>query len=281
MNFSSILSEIEKFDPEVYERTSERRTVIKNWSRKVALTALPFALGSLFKKAYGKGTANVVDVLNYALKLEYLEAEMYNRALTTATFTYPNSMARRTIETIAEHEKQHVTFLKNAITAANGVPIAKPAMDLSGGAGGGFGPFADAFWDYTKFLTLAQTLEDTGVRAYKGAAPELMSDNAALTAALNIHSVEARHASHIRQMRKLDGTLGGSSAKPWITGTRSSVVHVNVDTYYKGEDNTVQGGVNIVNIGGQPITSDAATEAFDEPLSMTDVAALVDPFFPR
>jgi hypothetical protein len=52
------------------------------------------------------------------------------------------------------------------------------------------------------FLAVAQSLEDTGVRAYKGGAPFLMSNKTVLEAALNIHSVEARHASRVRTMRR-------------------------------------------------------------------------------
>ena len=48
MNFSSILNHIATIDPEVYERTSERRSVIRKWMRGAALTALPVALGGLF-----------------------------------------------------------------------------------------------------------------------------------------------------------------------------------------------------------------------------------------
>jgi rubrerythrin len=57
-------------------------------------------------------------------------------------------------------------------------------------------------------LALAQAFEDTGVRAYKGQAANLMSKPDLLTAALQIHSVEARHASEVRRLRgQKDGLL--------------------------------------------------------------------------
>ena len=277
MNFSSILTEIEKLDPEVYDRTSDRRNVIKNWGRKIAMASLPFALGSLFKTAYGKGTANILDVLNYALKLEYLEAEFYSTALASSSLNIPTAAARNAITLIGQHETQHVNFLKTAISAANGTPVGKPVFDFSGGNGSGTGPFANAFSDYNLFLAVAQTLEDTGVRAYKGAAPDLMSDNGVLTAALNIHSVEARHASHIRQMRAANGSA--PNIKPWITGNDSGISPASlVADNYNGEQNTMQANINIVGIGGNAISVDAATEAFDEPLTMTQVLTIVDPF---
>jgi hypothetical protein len=143
MNFSSILSEIEKLDPEVYERTSERRTVIKNWGRKVARAAVPFALGSLFQKAYGKGTAAIVDVLNYALTLEYLESEFYKKALNSGNLI-ATKIARDAIFYISAHETQHVNFLRNTIVSAGGTPISMPNFDFTGGGGTGTGPFSPA-----------------------------------------------------------------------------------------------------------------------------------------
>lgn len=281
MNFSSILSEIERLDPEVYERTSQRRDVLKNWGRKVAIAAVPFALGSMFKKAYGRGTATILEVLNYALTLEYLEAKFYATAAVNNYSGFgangPNEAARAALSTIGAHENQHVAFLRSAIAGAGGTAVAEPVFDLSAGNGSGNGPFASAFTNYNLFLAVAQTLEDTGVRAYKGAAPDLMSNNDVLTAALNIHSVEARHASHIRQMRN---TLGFSDVKPWITGVQSGITPGLVEASYAGEDNVMQATVNITTLMGvsSTISADAASESFDEPLTMAAVLAIVDPF---
>lgn len=278
MNFSSILAEIEKLDPEVYERTSHRRDVIKNWGRKVALAAVPFALGSLFNKAYGKGTATVVEVLNYALTLEYLEAEFYRRALASGTLGIPSQLATQAIAKIAMHEAQHVQFLKDAITGAGSVPVSMPTFDFTAGGGSNAGPFSNVFTNYATFLAVAQAFEDTGVRAYKGAAGDLMSNNEVLTAALNIHSVEARHAAQIRKMRRDHNAA--ITIKPWVTGTQSFISSAAVEEIYKGEDNTSQGGVNIVTLmnGTLPISMDTATESFDEPLTMAKVLEIVDPF---
>jgi rubrerythrin len=279
MNFSSILAEIERLDPEVYERTSQRRDVIKNWGRKVALAAIPFALGSLFKKAYGKGTATINEVLNYALTLEYLEAEFYRRALTSGTLVIPTQLALQSITRIANHETQHVAFLQTAITASGNTPVSMPNFDFTGGNGSNSGPFSGVFNNYDTFLAVAQTLEDTGVRAYKGAAGDLMNDNDILTAALRIHSVEARHAAHIRKMRRENNAT--IAVKPWVTGNQSFITPAAlVADNYDGEENTSQGNVNIATLlnGTVPISLDAATESFDEPLSMAKVAAIIDPF---
>ncbi len=273
MNFGNILNEIAKADPEVFERTSERRDIIKNWTKKVALTALPFAVGSLFQKAYGKTTDVVLDTLNFALTLEYLEAEFYQKAL-AATGLIPSGAPTGAIQTIYNHEAAHVNFLKAAITGAGGTPVAKPTFDFSGGMGSGTGPFATAFSDYQLFLAVAQVFEDTGVRAYKGQAGNLMTNNDVLTAALNIHSVEARHASHIRQMRKANG----ANVKPWITQNQSGIASTAVQASYNGEENTTQAGVQITGINGMAITADAASEAFDEALTKDQILAIVKPF---
>lgn len=273
MNIQGIFNEIEKTDPEFYEKTSERRHILKSFGSKVALAALPFALGSLFKKAYGKSTDLILDTLNFALTLEYLEAEFYMMG-NSASGLIPAGPAVNALAKIGADEAAHVSFLKTAITSAGGTPVAKPAFDFSGGNGSGNGPFKTAFTDYDLFLAVAQTFEDTGVRAYKGQAGNLIASNEVLTAALNIHSVEARHASHIRQMRR----ARGAALKPWITGSDTGGIGAAVQASYNGEDATTQAGINIVNINGKSISSNAASEAFDEPLTKTDILAIVDPF---
>lgn len=274
MNLQNILNEIEKADPEVYEKLSPRRDVIKKWGKTVALTALPFALGSMFKKAYGQVNSTIIDTLNFALTLEYLEAEFYNTGLNATTLSIPTAAARAAITTISKHENEHVAFLRKVITDAGSMPVDKPTFDLTGGNGSMNGPFATAFSDYDLFLAVAQTLEDTGVRAYKGQAGNLMANNTYLTAALNIHSVEARHASHIRQMRRARGGAAANN-KPWITGKDTGGIPESlVGPNYAGEEVTTQAGVNIAGF----VSTNAASEAFDEILTKQQVLAIVDPF---
>lgn len=269
MNFSNILTEIEKIDPEVFERTSQRRHLLKSFGTKVAVAALPFALGSLFKKTYAQSGTSILDVLNFALTLEYLEAAFYAQAL-NSTGLIPGGAPLGAITTIAQHEAQHVTFLQTAITASGGTPVTAPNVDFTAG-----GLFIDVFTNYATFLAVAQAFEDTGVRAYKGQAGFLKSNNDVLTAALNIHSVEARHASHIRQMRKANNH---ADVKPWITGNVSGIGSSAVQPIYNGEENTVQATIQITNINGSGVTADAASEAFDEPLNKEQVLAIVGPF---
>jgi hypothetical protein len=286
MNLNHIFSEIEKTDPEVYDRLDTRRSAMKqfgNIGKMVAAAAVPFAFGSMFKKAYGQTTADIIGVLNFALTLEYLEAEFYTRVVAT-TGVIPAGPALGALTTIRDHENAHVAFLKTAITASGGTPVAKPTFDFSGGNGSGTGPFATAFSNYTIMLAVAQTFEDTGVRAYKGQADKLMSNNDVLTAALQIHSVEARHASHIRQMRRNANLAipAGVTLQPWITLNQSGIDYAPgaaaIQKSYNGEEVTTQATVSIVNIGGATIAANEASEAFDEPLTMAQVLDIVDPF---
>jgi len=276
MNILNILDEIEKVDGEVYERLNPRRKAMKdffNFGTKVAAASLPFAIGSMFKTAYGQTTATVEQVFQYALTLEYLEAEFYVRGV-AAPGLIPAGASLGAITVIRDHENQHVNFLRTALQSLGKTPVAKPTFDFSAGNGSGRGPFATVFTNYDIFLAVAQVFEDTGVRAYKGQAPNLLRQGALLTAALNIHSVEARHAAKIRQMRK----ARGANVKPWITGKDNGIGLAAVQPSYDGEDLDTQAGVKITGINGQAISFNAATEAFDEPLTMGQVLGIVDPF---
>jgi hypothetical protein len=274
MTFNNIIGEIEKIDPEVFDRLNTRRTAMKgfrNWSGKLALAAVPLAIGSMFNKAYAGATSTkeaVIEVLKYALVLEYLEAAFYVKGL--AETAIPAGAARTAIQTISNHETAHVAFLKGAITSMSVTPANPPTFDFTAR-----GAFPTVFSDYNTFLAVAQTFEDTGVRAYKGRAAELVKGGDLLTAALNIHSVEARHAAHIRYMRR--ALTASVNVKPWIT-LEVSGVGAAVNASYAGEANTKQANIEIVNINGMAINAEAASEAFDEGLTKDQVLAIIGPF---
>ncbi|TKK66696.1 ferritin-like domain-containing protein [Ilyomonas limi] len=277
MNFNNIITEIEKIDPEVYDRLDNRRNAMQQFARiggKLALTAIPLALGGMFKKAYagGGGTMpGIVDVLNFALTLEYLEAEFYNVGTATSGLI-TDSRVMSGFMTIRDHENEHVAFLTATIKALGGTPVAKPTFDFTAG-----GAFSDVFSNADTFYAVSQTFEDTGVRAYKGQAGNLISSNEVLTAALQIHSVEARHASFVRSLRSIRMNWD-ESIRPWITGNSTSGIGAAVQATYAGEENTNQLGIEITNINGFDISWDDASEAFDEPLSMEAILTIVDPF---
>jgi hypothetical protein len=168
-----------------------------------------------------------VDVLNFALNLEYLEAEFYlqaafGRGLSDADagngpasvggrqLTYTgqpiDGAVKAYIEEIAIDEENHVKFLRKALGAK---AVARPKIDIggvggafeaagkaaSGGALTGFDPYANALF----FLHGAFVFEDVGVTAYKGASP-LLTNPGFLEAAAGILAVEAYHAGEIRTL---------------------------------------------------------------------------------
>lgn len=282
MNVQNIFNEIEQIDPEVYDRMDTRRQTMQQFARiggRLALAAVPIALAGLFKKAYGQVSSTIIDTLQFALTLEYLEAEFYTLGAASAGLV-PAGPPTGAIATIRDHEVAHVNFLRSTLTALGTTPVPKPTFDFTAGNGSGNGPFAGVFTNYGLFLAVAQAFEDTGVRAYKGQAANLISNNDVLTAALNIHSVEARHASHIRQMRRANGSLvpAGVTVKPWITLNQSGIASPAVQPIYNGEETTTQAGAQITGINGASISAAAASESFDEPLTKAEVLLIVDPF---
>jgi hypothetical protein len=274
MNIVNILEEIEKVDGEVYERLNPRRAAMKsffNMGSKVALASVPLALGSMFKTAYGATPEKILEVLNFALTLEHLEYTFYCEGYSKAPI--PMGKEKDAIKVIRDDERQHVAFLEGVIKSLGGKPVKAAKYDFTAG-----GTFPTVFDDYATFLAVAQAFEDTGVRAYKGQAPALVGTGGILTAALQIHSVEGRHASYIRFERDKQNF---ADVKPWITGKESGI-GAAAQASYNGEELTNQAGVEIVGINGyNDINFAAATEAFDEPLSSDQVLAIVTPFFKK
>jgi Ferritin-like domain len=262
MNILNIISELEKVDGEVHERLAytSRRSMFGTLGKTVAAFAIPSLLAASINKAYAT-TPGALDVLNFALTLEYLEDEFY-KAGNAAAGLIP-AADKAVFTQIGKHESQHVAFLVAALGAK---AIAKPSFDFTAK-----GAFADVLTNYKTFATVSAALEDTGVRAYKGQAGNLMTaeDKPLLEYALQIHSVEARHAAVVRRLLNTNGIAAGTKA--WVSANIGNPAGV-----YAGEENLVQGGVNLKGLAGK---SDAAiSEAFDEPLTKEQVLAIAGPF---
>jgi hypothetical protein len=180
--------------------------------------------------------------------------------------------------------------LRSVLGADAIAPLTANNFDYTGSKGGTRAALLpDVFTNRATFLALAQSFEDTGVRAYKGGAPLLISNNTVLEAALNIHSVEARHASHLRTMRRggPQAVAGSpqSAPKSWISGNDGGgpAPTITAPIYgagtpaamYPSEANTTQAGVELT---GSFVTAAQASEAFDEPLDMATVLAIASNF---
>ncbi|MEO8562271.1 MAG: ferritin-like domain-containing protein [bacterium] len=301
-------------DPEITERLVSRRDAIRqgaSMSTKVAaglaMASVPIALAAMTKDAFAQAPASVTDVLNFALALEIFENEFYKAVLGTSSSAAQNTAfapvraqvpaaALPVFQQIQKHETQHVAFLL-ANGATNSLNLTADSFDFSGNRGSGVpGSFARATTELQFLLAVAQGAEDTGVRAYKGQAGNLLAsgNRAVLEAALRIHSVEARHASKIRRLRrangapgvvKYSGTISGGGAAAAgagnITPAPDATVVAAFNAIYGGEDVTMQGSVSITGLPNLPAGFDAlaASEAFDEPLTKAQVIAIVQPFF--
>ncbi|KAF9148669.1 hypothetical protein BG015_009575 [Linnemannia schmuckeri] len=160
------------------------------------------------------GDNQTMTALNYALSLEYLQAEFYKQGLakfnesdfTNAGF---DAKVRDRFTQIGEHENEHVSTLTSAIRSMNGSPV--PMCNYS-----------FPMDNVTQFLAAAQALETTGVSAYLGAASGLSDDlstaaasglsNDLVTTAASITTVEARHAAYLNE-------LWGQSGMPYAFDT--------------------------------------------------------------
>lgn len=254
MNLQNILSELEKVDGDVYDRLEHvsRRHMFSMIGRKAAAVAAPTVLASALNKAYGQSLDPVVvEVLNFALTLEYLESEYYNVGMDIPGLL--TGTARTVYAQIQKHENAHVKLLKSVL---GGQAVEKPPFDFTAK-----GAFPNPFANYDVYVLLSQAFEDTGVRAYKGQAPRLINNDPILTAALQIHSVEARHAARVRELRGEKGYITGNPGfPPGVYDGDESVRHLEISA--------LSGGIPFEN----------ATQAWDEPLSKEDVLKIVTPF---
>ena len=195
-NTQPILASI---DPEITERlVADRRAFFKRSVLGLgALASAPMVLAVTAQQAFGQSLPqDIKDVLNFALTLEHIEDFFYRSGLGTDGLIPAKYLD--IFRHIGLHEAEHVALLESVLGAD---AVERPEIDATAG-----GKYADVLTNFDTYLTLSQTFEDLGVAAYKGQAPNLISNDDILQTALQIHSVEARHAAEVRK-------IGGK--KPW------------------------------------------------------------------
>jgi hypothetical protein len=230
------------------EKALSRRTFLAGAGAVAATTAVA-GCSSSTAATTPTSTYGDTDVLNFALNLEYLEAQFYSYAangtglpasmltagsgatkytqgsvVTNSTVTAVPSLStiqQEIVNEIAYEEGEHVKFLRAALTTA-AVPM--PQIDLTFFATlaslltpsvTGFTPFAS----FNAFLIGAFIFEDVGVTAYSGAAPLISATGVAagyLTAAAGILAVEAYHAAYVRTALTAASIGQTTTAYPYV-----------------------------------------------------------------
>jgi hypothetical protein len=155
------------------------------------------AVGPYVSSAFASSGGGDIDILNFALTLEYLETNFYKVKGTTVGLS---GTAKALASQFGDEEAEHVAALSKAISGAGGKPVKKPT-------------FSFPVTDQASFLKLAYTLENVGVGAYNGAGPSL-TNKAYLAAAGSIVQVEARHAASIALLTGGKITPDGAFDKP-------------------------------------------------------------------
>jgi hypothetical protein len=167
---------------EAFARPQSRRDFFK----ALAAAGVGATAGSVLLSRTASAQSTDVDIANFALTLEYLEAEFYSLALDAGVLS---GDALAVVENLFDHESQHVDAIIGLLEGAGATPVEKPEFVFP----------EDAFTSQAGILELAATFEPVGVGAYLGAAPLIQSPDI-LAAAGSIAGVEGEHVVAVNNL---------------------------------------------------------------------------------
>ena len=307
---------------EVFARQAERRQERRKFLKFAGATGAALAGTAMLASCGGGGsgepqqttttpaaTIGDSDILNFALNLEYLEAQFYTFAVTGAGLpasqltgtgtqgtvtggrqvTFKDPVVQAYAREIAGDEAAHVAFLRTALGSA---AVAQPAIDISASATGAFSSAAvaaglitqgqtfDPYASDENFLLGAFIFEDVGVTAYKGASP-LIKNATFLEAAAGILAAEAYHAGLVRTVLYAKGLVAPAliQATEKISAARDSLDGASDDD--QGIQPASDGTANLVPTDSNGIVFSRTPGQVLDIVYLTKLSAMKGGFFPN
>lgn len=302
-----------------FDHRAERRLRRRQFFRNAGGLGLGLVGGTIISACGGGSGASASatpsaptddEILNFALNLEYLEAQFYTYATTGSGLPagmltgigsqgaviagqqvpFQDPLVQAYANEIANDEREHVAFLRSALGSA---AVAQPAIDISGtnpngafsvaaraaglvGSGAAFNPYASD----DNFLLGAFIFEDVGVTAYHGASP-LLSSKTFLQAAAGILATEAYHAGLVRNTLFAKGMDMSSliTAANAISAARDSLDTVGNDD--QGITGATPGSSNIVPVDSNGLVFSRTYAEVLNIVYLTSTMAVKGGFFPN
>jgi hypothetical protein len=273
-----------------------RRHVLRHLGQagaRALAAGLPLALAAS-GMAQARTNDTTLDAVTVLLKLEDLQVALYTQALAAPAFAAETALLAD-LRLMQRHQQDHATFLRRTLRDANAAVPTAPSFDFSGQHNNATNPvlFPNVFTDVNSFLQLAQQLEDASVSIYKGQAAFITDNRLLLDAILRMHSAEARHAAHLRTLRRtrtpsvrVKSWPSRSDAAPspavQVPATSPASGLTSLYTIEANETHILSGSRLVpfatLLTNTNVVQSNALAEAFDEPLSSAQATALLNIF---